>query len=166
MSWLKNRTSWAALTGESLSYSREVWCHCCACPTGDNVSAAIPSDSDWAELAQLSWKPDQSKQQSDHSRELKCGNQIDIPLPVSWFRTGAVVGGGWTQSSSTACPFPVPPRQWLISLPTAILQAVTVQVNHTREEGQVCFSVGCALGIVNEPLMSTSFYILGCVSFL
>lgn len=49
---------------------------------------------------------------------------------------------------------------------TAILQDVMILVSHTWEEGQLKFSVGCALGIVNEPLMLTSFYILGYFFFV
>lgn len=46
-------------------------------------------------------------QQSDQSRELKCGNQISTPLPVSWFRTRAVAGGGGLDSELSHClPFP------------------------------------------------------------
>lgn len=93
MSWLKNWTSSAALTGESLSCPREVWCHCYACPQvtmwvlppvrlrlGRACTALMEARSEWT-------------QQSDPSRELKYGNQISAPLPVSWFRTRAVVEG-------------------------------------------------------------------------
>lgn len=121
---------------------------------GRACTALLEARSEWA-------------QQSDQSRELKCGNQISTLLPVSWLRIRAVVGGGGVNSELSHClafsPF-LQGSDWFHSpLPSGKLSRCK-ETTHGKK-GKLFF-VCCALGIVNEPLMSTSFYILGCISFL
>lgn len=105
-------------------------------------------------------------QKSDHSRELKCGNQISTPLPVSWFRTRAVVVGVDSELFH-GLPFPCSSKAVTDFTPHCHPASCHgASKPHTGRRAKYSFFVGCALGIVNEPLMSISFYVLGCISFL
>lgn len=132
-------------------------CECCRpirLKLGRACTALVEDRSEWT-------------QQSDQSRELKCGNQINTPLPVSWFRTRAVVGDGGDVDWAFHClPFPCSSKAVTDFTPHCHpANCHSASKPHTGRRAS-WFFVGCALGIVNEPLMSTSFYILGCISFL